>query len=649
MRAWDTVWGDGGGDIVVENSYVTVKNGIIRHDGSELRASGRFSLGYPRRDGGEEIDAVFQVTNRDVDGLRHAFEIDDYPLSGRLSGEFHLTGEYQHPLGFGSMRIERGSAWHEPFDTGTASLRFDGQGVRLDGVTMTKGAGRMTGAAYVSWDSTYSFNADARGIPMDEIAAFDYPSIKPSGRVDFTAGGSGTFDAPRYDVNFNIHDMSVVDEPVGVVTGTLAMRGAELSGTVDASSPRLSITGTGRIAMTAKADADLTFVVHNTSLDPYVRLFVPKLSEYATAVTTGSIRVSGELADFEHLHVEGTVDSLDMQLFDYAVRNAGPVRLALEQNVVRIEQLELVGDGTRLRVDGTVGLQDRQMAIRANGDADLRVLQSFEPDIRGSGRAELTASVNGPIADPQFFGSATITNGSVRYSALPNALDAINGVLRFDSRSIRLDDLTARMGGGLVQFGGIVGLEGYVPGDLNVIVRGENVNLRVPQGVRSTVDAELFVHGNIQAPTLAGTVQVKNAIWNRDIDPSGGILKFGGDEVAAVAAGAVPSTLAPVRLDVHLLIPSTLRIENNLMRLVANADLQLRGTTERPAIFGRAEVERGDVEFEGRRYLVTNGSVDFTNPNRIEPFFDFEAETRVRIPGQTYRVTIRSPREHRQA
>jgi translocation and assembly module TamB len=433
----------------------------------------------------------------------------------------------------------------------------------------------------------------------------------------------------------------VVAEPVGEVTGTMAVRGGELSGTFETSSPRLNVSGTGRIAMTAKADAELTFQVHDSSLDPYVRLFVPKLSEHTTAVATGSIRVSGELADFEHLHVEGTVDSLDMQLFDYAVRNAGPVRLALEQNVVRINQLELVGDGTRLRIDGTIGLQDRRIALRASGDADLRVLQDFEPDVRGSGRAELSASVNGPLDDPQFFGSATITNGSVRYSALPNALDAINGVLRFDSRSIRLDDLTARMGGGLVQFGGVVGLEGYVPGDLNVIVRGENVNLRVPQGVRSTVDAELAVHGNIQAPTLAGTVLVKNAIWNRDIDPSGGILKFGGDEVAAAAAGAVPATFAPVRLDVHLLIPSTLRIENNLMRLVANADLQLRGTTERPAIFGRAEVERGEIEFEGRRYLVTNGSVDFTNPNRIEPFFDFEAETRVRIPGQTYRVTIR--------
>ena len=32
--------------------------------------------------------------------------------------------------------------------------------------------------------------------------------------------------------------------------------------------------------------------------------------------------------------------------------------------------------------------------------------------------------------------------------------------------------------------------------------------------------------------------------------------------------------------------------------------------------------------------------MDFTNPNRIEPFFDVEAETNVRVPGQTYRVTI---------
>jgi len=53
-------------------------------------------------------------------------------------------------------------------------------------------------------------------------------------------------------------------------------------------------------------------------------------------------------------------------------------------------------------------------------------------------------------------------------------------------------------------------------------------------------------------------------------------------------------------------------------------------------------VLRGAVIFEGRRYVVTRGTIDFTNPSRIEPFLDVEAETRVRVPGETYRVTIRA-------
>jgi len=57
---------------------------------------------------------------------------------------------------------------------------------------------------------------------------------------------------------------------------------------------------------------------------------------------------------------------------------------------------------------------------------------------------------------------------------------------------------------------------------------------------------------------------------------------------------------------------------------------------------GRAEVDRGELWFEGRRYVVSRGTVDFPNPSRIEPYFDVEAETRVRAPGQTYQVTLRA-------
>ena len=53
-------------------------------------------------------------------------------------------------------------------------------------------------------------------------------------------------------------------------------------------------------------------------------------------------------------------------------------------------------------------------------------------------------------------------------------------------------------------------------------------------------------------------------------------------------------------------------------------------------------MQRGEIWFEGKRYVVTRGTIDFSNPAKIEPYFDVEAETRVRAPGQTYRVTFRA-------
>jgi hypothetical protein len=640
LRAWDTIWGAGGGHIVVENSYVTVSDSVVRANGSEIRADGRFSLGYPREDRGEEINARFRVVRRDLDSLRHAFQLDEYPVSGQLTGEFHLTGAYQRPVGFGGMTIENGVAYREPFQKATASLRFDGTGVRLDGINLAKDGGSVTGAAFVGWDSTYSFNADATRIPVEKIAAFNYPRAPLSGLASFTAVGSGTFDAPRYDVKFRVSDLFVAEEGVGQVTGSLALRGKELSGDVDAASPRLAVTGTGRIALTPQADSELMFRFHDSSLDPYVRLFVPKLSPFTTAIASGSVHITGELANVDRLRVDTSVDSLDVRLFDYAVKNAAPIRLVLDQHQLNVQDLRLVGVDTKLRVSGTVGLHDNRIALKAAGEANLGMLQGFFRDVRGSGHAELTASIDGPLKQPLFSGSAAITDGRIRHFSIPNSLDAINGVVHFDANGARLDDVTAMMGGGKVEFGGRIGFSGYTPGALNVTVRGENVRLRYPEGVRSQIDADLSVRGSFQTPTLGGTVTVRSATWTKRLEPTAGLFDFG-RRGGALPALTPASPAVPLRFDIRVLVPGTLHVDNNLIEsMVASADLQLRGTYDRPVLLGRAEVDRGVVRFEGRRYKITRGTIDFTNPTRLEPFFDVEAETDVRVPGQTYRVIV---------
>ncbi len=109
MRAWDVQWGRTAADLVIENSYVTISKALIQEGESTIAAEGRFSLGYPRKDNGEEINAVIRMTRRTLRDLRHAFQLDDYPVEGIASGEYHIWGKYETPDGFGRLQLDRGS------------------------------------------------------------------------------------------------------------------------------------------------------------------------------------------------------------------------------------------------------------------------------------------------------------------------------------------------------------------------------------------------------------------------------------------------------------------------------------------------------------------------------------------------------------
>ena len=642
MRAFDVVWGSVTGRAVIENSYADVSGAVITSGDSVINTDGRFSLGFPRRDGGEEINARISLSRRPLAHLRHAFELDDYDIDGLFSGEFRVFGAYLTPYGFGQMTIAPGVAYGERFETATSAVRLEGEGVRLDSLEIAKATGRASGAAWVGLNGTYSFNLDGRGIPVETVALVTSPATPPlSGWFDFTAGGSGTFERPRYDVRGTISDLFVGDEGVGQVIGELNINADLLTLKLEAASPRLAVSGAGRIALTPEMDAELLFTVADTSLDPYVRAFNPQFSSFTTAIASGNVRVIGQLANIDELLLDATVDSLDLRLFDYRLRNASPIRVALDRHAMQFTEMRLVGDDTQLDITGAIDLHDDRMAVRATGDAGLGILQAFVPNIASSGRASLEATLESPMRDPIVTGVMTVDNGRIRHFDLPHALENISGPVRFDTRSIRLDEVTAQLGGGAVRFGGRIDGEGYQPTRVDVTMTGENMLLRFPEGMRSLVDAELTVQGPVDTPTLAGTVTVRNAVYSRQFGEDGGLFDLTAGTTSGGVASLAPTETLPLRYDVQIVAPSTLEIRNSAARLFASADLQLRGTFDRPLLLGRADVNRGEFAFEGRRYQITRGTIDFNNPTRIEPFFDIETETNVRVPGQTYRVIAR--------
>ena len=228
-------------------------------------------------------------------------------------------------------------------------------------------------------------------------------------------------------MKLRVDDLFAGDEGIGQLNGRLSLRGELLTLEMEAASPRLVVSGSGRIALTPEMDAELTVRFADTSLDPYVRFFEPRLSPFTNAVAGGTIRVVGELADVDHLVVETHVESLDLKLFDYRLKNTGTIDLSLDHHVLKVDQLRLTGEGTELQVQGQVAFDRNEISVQASGDANLGILQGFYRDLRSRGTAAIKAQISGPLDKPVFSGSADITDGRIRVLSLPNSIEAING------------------------------------------------------------------------------------------------------------------------------------------------------------------------------------------------------------------------------
>jgi len=642
IRAWSVEWGSGRGELVVDDAYLNVVGGQFLRDGSELLVDGSFTLGGPRADGGEDMNAVVRMTALPASSIRSAFGLTEgYVIEGPATGEVHLYGAYRRLFGFGQFSLDHPVAYGEPFDSASADLRFEGTGVRLNGLEIRKGDGGATGAAFIEWDASYSFNLDARNIGVETLAFLPSLPQSPSGTLEGTASGAGLFDDPRYVVRGRISDLYIGDEEVGHVTGRIDVGTGDLRLDLEAASSTFAVSAAGRVGLAAPHDADLSLRVANWSLDPYIRMFVPEWSPYTRAVVSGSLDVFGEL-NWQRLGAKATIDRVDLGLLDYDVTNDAPIRIVLDRQVVGIDQLRLAGEGTALELSGAVDLANNDVSVGVVGDANLSILQGFLQDLRGAGAAAVEAEITGSMQRPVLTGQASIWNGRIRHFSLPHGLEAINGRLVFEPGGVRFDDLRAMMGSGPVVVGGRVGLDGFEIDELGITAVGEQMQLRFPDGFRSVVDTDLVLRGGPTRPVLAGTVNVRDAVLIDGLEVGSGLI--GGREGTALFGGRAPTTEPgpPLNFDVRIVAPSTLRMTSNTVRLVASAELTLRGTYDQPVLLGSIEMERGEAFVEGNRYRLSHGTVGFANLTEIEPFVDVEVETDVRVPGQTYWVTVRA-------
>ncbi len=610
-------------DVHLSPDAVSAHRGVLTHgpttihfDASASLQSGDFTANSP-------IAAHVQIHRADLADLLSLAGYA-YPATGVVDLSLTASGTKADPHGDGRVELTNGSIYGQPLAHLSSDLHFGNHEVQLNNATAAYRDGELAGGgAYDSLTHGFRFNLSGMNFDLAHFSQLQAGRVVVGGKLDFTASGDGTLDAPSVNANIRLRNLSLGNERAGDFTFDAVTRGADmqLTGRSDFKEAQLSIEGT--VHMRDDWPAQLALRFDNFDVDSVLR---PYLGSHMTAhvPVAGRMQLSGPLLRPSLLTATADVTSLSASLENFTVHNEGPIHFNVQNRVLALDRLRLVGEGTDIGAQGTVQLTgSHDVDIRSEGRVNLKLIESLAPGVSGAGLVSVAVRVNGTSSNPVLAGKLEVANASISSINLPNGLSQMNGTLVFNQDRLQIETLNARVGGGNVSFSGFMTYSPHI--DFNVGMKAQEVRLR-PAGISASSDADLRLTGTPADALFSGEL----TILKLNLTPGFDFATYleGMRQTTSLPQGN--SLLNNLRLDVHIVTTPELQMEAASAKVSGDADLRLRGTLPRPVLLGRVDILEGDVYFSGTKYRLERGEITFTGPTGIRPTLDLEATTRVR-------------------
>ncbi len=249
------------------------------------------------------------------------------------------------------------------------------------------------------------------------------------------------------------------------------------------------------------------------------------------------------------------------------------------------------------------------------------------------GRIVLEAGVGGTMNDPVVVGSADLSEGELRVDGLPLSINGLGGSLSFSQSRIIVEGLSGALGSGLLTVEGEISLRRFRPERLHLLARLDEVRMRVPKELQTTVAGRLLLAGSPKDLTLAGDMEVLSGRWLGELEMDQ-ILPSFRRRMVTISPEVERDPL--LDLDVRISAPGTLRVDTRTATGRLAADLRVVGNDVSPGVLGTISINEGTARFRGNEYVVTRGVVELQDMHGIVPWFDVLAESEIR----EYRVTV---------
>jgi translocation and assembly module TamB len=624
-HALKTEWDSLSTSLQLSFDAITLRSASLRRDDTSAEFEASSSLDHGHFTGDSQFTIRANLENTDLATVQ-ALTGSHYPVSGGADIFLQAAGSASNPHGDGKIHLNRATVYGEPVQQFDSSFHFSDGELALDNVHLFHDDSVLTGsAAYTPAKHTFRLDVAGRNLDLARIRQIPANRLALEGRADFSLKASGTSVAPIIDADVHVRELTVDHELVGGLNLRAISQGSDLQLTGTSDLQHGSLRVGGHVQMRDGYPADISLQMDQLDLDSLWHAYLGNQLTGRSSVA-GSLDLHGPLFHFSQWRMNADLSGVSLDLENVKLQNQDPVRLILANQVINIERMHMVGEGTDLSAHGSMQLSgSRSLDLAADGHLDLKLLSGFDPDISASGLATLNMTVGGTVDDPLPQGRLQFSNGSLSYATMPSGLNGFDGSLLFTRDHAHIESLTARTGGGTLTFQGDAT---YLNRQLNfnLTAVGKDVRLRYPPGVSSTADAELHWAGTRSNSNVSGQITINKIAVTPGFDFSS-YLERGRQGAGLTVAN---SPLNNIKLDIHVQTAPELQMRTAIARFSGDADLRLRGSVARPAVLGRVDILEGQATFHGTRYTLERGDISFANPVSIEPQLNLQASTHVR-------------------
>ncbi len=612
-------------------SALTIQNGsLISVSQGQLTFSGSVGLRNWSYIPSDPIAANFSVRQMPAAEIKHFARLQ-YPVEGNLSGDITLRGTQLNPQGSGSLQLTKARIADEPLQN--LAVKFQAaNGSITSSLNVSLPAGSATAnLTFNPKTKGYKLQLNAPGIVLSKLQTVQTKNLPLAGTLTASASGEGTLDNPNLNAVIQLPQLQVKQNSISGLKAEINVANQRANLMLSTDVAQATIRAHATVNLTGDYYADAAIDTTSIPLEPLLAMYVPNRPQGFQGSTELHATLKGPLKDKSRIEAHIVIPTLSASYQTLQVANSGPIRLDYANSVIVLQPSEIKGTDSSLQIQGRIPVTGTEgMSAVAKGSVDLRVLQIFSPDMKSSGTIALNVDSQGTITHPTVHGQITLKDASIFTASAPVGLGHANGVLDIGTNQIQITQLTGQVGGGDISAGGTITYRPQV--QFNMAVHAKSVRLLYPEGLRTVLNSDLNLTGNMNEANLGGRVLIDSLSFTPDFDLSSFMGQFGGASVPSTG-----NTLADaIKLNISIQSAGDLSAASSQVSLQGQANLRAIGTAADPVIVGRADLNSGDVFFLNNRYQLQRGIFTFNNPTETEPTVNLAVTTTI----EQYNLTI---------